>query len=112
MSDIIPLRETERIFTGDGLGTRRLNEYLRELTTTVNTNDASSEDIAEVQGGLNSVLSQLINVKKSISDIESQTLIMDLSPLESRITDIENNINQIIDLSIINSRLDAIESQI
>ena len=60
---IIPLRETEPIFDQRGVGTRRFNEFIREIAEVSNTNTASISaavsidlfsQVAEIQNRLGS----------------------------------------------------------
>ena len=111
MANLIPLRRGEPIFDRLGRGTRRFNEYIENLTSTVNINNATSEDIADVSGRINSFTAQMIDLKSALSDIEMQSTNIDLSPIIRRIEALEND-SVIVDMSVILKRLDAIEAQL
>lgn len=62
MAELIALRETEPIFFNGGVGTRRFNEYIRELTNQVNTTTSNTEEINTQLSSAQQTLSQLVEL--------------------------------------------------
>lgn len=69
MPELIPLRETEPIFLPGGRGTRRLNEYFRNLTSQVNTSTNATEEIA-------TQLAQNLQSIAKINELEKRRLVI------------------------------------
>jgi len=62
VAELIALRETEPIFFNGGVGTRRFNEYIRELTNQVNTTTSNTEEINTQLSSAQQTLSQLVEL--------------------------------------------------
>ncbi len=64
MTELIALRRSESYFDGRGMGTRRFNEYIDELTSQVNTTTAATEEINAQLSSHQQLISQLFEVLK------------------------------------------------
>ena len=109
---LIPLRRGEAIFNQDGQGTRRFNEYIEALTSTVVQNDASSEEVSEVAGQVNKVSGDLEEVKLLLRSLEEQIPVINNQDIHDRLNQLECAVGRVVDLSIILKRLDDIEAQL
>lgn len=85
MARIIPLRETEPIFRSGGLGTRRLNDYLRQLTDTVNTTSDVTEEINTQISSQQQIVSQLAELLKKQEVIVKTTVSSGVKAFETHI---------------------------
>ena len=65
MAELIALDETIAIFDQRGIGTRRFNAYIRNLTTQVNTTTSSTEEINTQLSSQQQSLSQLAELLKN-----------------------------------------------
>jgi hypothetical protein len=76
MAELIPLRETERIFDAQGTGTRRFNEFMRSVTNQVNTSTNDNEDIRTQQSTNQQAIAQITDLlkKKTVIVITDSSL--------------------------------------
>jgi len=112
VANLIPLRRGEAIFDGRGVGTRRFIEYVEQLTSVTNENTTVVESVSGVSEQANLIAANVSQLSQQIKDMQSEGQAVDLSMIESRLTALENSIQTVIDLSQINQKLDAIEAQL
>jgi len=83
--NLVPIRETEPLFDGQGRGTRRLNEYLRLLTAQVNTTSDETEEINTQLSSNQQIISQLAELLKKEEIIVPTTTSSGVKAFETHI---------------------------
>ncbi len=83
MPELIPLRRGEPIFDARGFGTRRFNEYIEELTSTVNTTTSETETINTQVSSQQQTISQMHDLLKKQDVVVITTVSLTAKPFET-----------------------------
>lgn len=74
VSELIALQESEPLFDKKGIGTRRFNAYIRELTSQVNTSTSNIEEVNTQSSSNQQVLSQIVDLLKKQERVVNTTV--------------------------------------